>query len=143
MDLTKIIAPIGLLRLQQPEVAAALEAHGGPYQFWAGEELGWLDHFSAPGAGPSWLESVVYRVKPQPPEPPSVNWAEVGPEVVAFSRDKDGRCWAYTGKPEIYLGLGHWKTGGVGAYYSAELWTSFRSGNCPWGESLILRPEGA
>lgn len=59
-DLTKITTPFGLLDAETQE---ALRAHGGPYQTWYGDEIGWHDH------KPSWGGAYAYRVKPQPPKP--------------------------------------------------------------------------
>lgn len=57
-DLTKITTPYGLLDEKTRE---ALQAHGGPYQFWSGSE--WIE------ASPDWCPEFAYRVKPRPPMP--------------------------------------------------------------------------
>jgi hypothetical protein len=58
-DLTAITTPFGLLDEATRE---ALKAHGGPIEIYTGK--GW-------GERPDerWWDTLVYRVKPQPPKP--------------------------------------------------------------------------
>lgn len=61
-DLTAITTPFGLLDRETQE---ALKAHGGPHQVWDPTYVHqWfiIDE-------PSWVERLVYRVKPAPPKP--------------------------------------------------------------------------
>ena len=58
-DLTALTTPYGLLDEGTRE---ALKAHGGPYQSYTGFDWRGCET-------PTWATAIVFRVKPQPPQP--------------------------------------------------------------------------
>lgn len=132
-DLTKIEKPFGLLG---EKTQAALQAHGGPYQFFG--RCGWSDCQSSPMAG-KFDGLTAYRVKPQrvinpitsvtPVDTGSLrrHWLsipngvtvvrtadrpDVGGEIAGFTggdRDEREVVLAYSTQDEINAALRHWQ----------------------------------
>lgn len=128
-DLTKNTAPFGLL---DAETQAALQAHGGPYQVWSlsGEWIDWVN--------PGWSLGTTYRVKPQSPTKPNIDWSHVAKEYNWLARNKGGDAWLYEQKPRA-LTYGDWSEENMAQ--DAFVFASFTPGTCDWRDSLVQRPE--
>ena len=129
-DLTALTTPFGLL---DAETQAALKAHGGPYEWYS--EGGWIDW------APRWAQSSVYRVKPQPPTKPGIDWSHVAKEYKWLARDKYGEAFVFISTPEIYLTQWVYGGGEPEAIRVDCLLSSYTPGTCDWRESLAQRPE--
>jgi hypothetical protein len=129
MDLTQITTPFGLL---DDKTRAALQSHGGPYEicipFGAWVDIG----------DPRWGPGLVYRVKPQQPTKPSVDWSHVAPEYKWLARDLEGAGWLYGEKPRQREDDWFPNKGKSGR---AQLFASYTPGTCDWRDSLVQRPE--
>jgi hypothetical protein len=135
MDLTQITTPFGLLN---DETRAALKAHGGPYEFWKDRET-WGNI-----EAPSWSGNLVYRVKPQPPTKPSIDWSHVAPEYKWLARDDCDNAYLYAGLPSVSAYCSEW-VANCDAYaanaFAANAFASYTPGTCDWRDSLVQRPE--
>lgn len=130
IDLTSNMIAHGLLREHYPEVAAAMEAHGGPYEMYG--HLGWSETTC-----PTFCPVNTYRVKPQPPTKPSIDWSNVAKEYKWLARDGDNTAWLYDEKPDAAnrIWLGNGETHGEAATHA-----SYTPGTCDWRDSLVERP---
>ena len=135
IDLTKITTPFGLL---DPETQAALLESGGPYEFYVGSDDGpeWA------AIPPSWEKSMardkamIYRVKPAPFTPPSIDWSHVSGDFNWLAVDRDGRAWLSGEKPTMRST--YWSA--PTRHYPANVFASFDPGTVDWRDSLIMRP---
>jgi hypothetical protein len=84
----------------------------------------------------------VYRIVKPAPTPSTVDWSQVGHDVVAFATDANGDHRAYTDAiPHLALGLRRWLLGSdMSSGYPAKIFPSFKSGSMDWKDSLIIRP---
>lgn len=83
---------------------------------------------------PVWDTNAYYRLRNSPP---SIDWTVVAPEFRWLARNPNGQCFLYEQMPvkgnSIWLFLG--------PQHSAAPFASFHPGNCPWGQSLVERPD--
>lgn len=129
-DLTKIIAPFGLL---DDDTQQRLRAwpHG-------------VEFFTARGAWvvcghPSFFGDGAYRARPAQLEPDYVDWSQVGPAVNYIATDEDGEVWGYEMEPMIST-IGWQAQKRRAVRYADRLFPSYRPGAVGWRDSLISRP---
>jgi hypothetical protein len=130
-DLTKITAPLGLL---DDDTYARLCAWSHGLEYWDGGE--WVGTTTkAPRRGGCW----VYRARPAPLVPDSVDWSHVAEPYDWHARDESGSRSFYTRKPD--LTATYWRLEGRQweAADSAAV-ASYRRGTVDWRDSLISRP---
>lgn len=114
--------------------AAAMEilraiAKGESTQWCEPSHESWYALFGTPTV----MLDVIYRVAPQPS---TVDWSHVGENIVAFITQPSGRSWGFSKIPEE--NKRHWFS--YSTQIPADYWPSFKPGNMPWQESLIIRP---
>lgn len=90
---------------------------------------------------PYWYEKVIYRVKPEPKIPDSINWDHVASEYSYMVRQPGGAVLLSTEKPCkcIVSQELHWRV--PGKYVNAGCFKSLVIGNLPWDQSLVERPN--
>jgi hypothetical protein len=130
MDLTQITTPFGLL---DEETRAALQSHGGPWEYFS------VHGAWEPSVTPQWHAHCAYRVKPQQPKKPSIDWSHVAPCVVAIARDADGGAYLYAGLPSVSAYCSEWVANCDA--YAANAFASYTPGTCDWRDSLVQRPD--
>ena len=136
MDLTKITTPFGLLdEVYGPGTADALKAHGGPYEIYCSN--GQWSHWGPAPFAPS----TTYRVKPQPPTKPSIDWSHVAPEYKWLARDADGLAFVFSDMPWAEFNAWVWDGGECEAVCVSGFLSSYTPGTCDWKDSLVERPE--
>jgi len=135
MDLTQITTPFGLL---DDETRATLEAHGGPYEYWNSplSPLQWADV-----GNPMWNLGAIYRVKPQKPTKPSIDWSHVAPKYKWLARDSNDEAFVYAERPFCEGGYWVWNGGSPDPVQVDRLLASYAPGTCDWRDSLVQRPE--
>ena len=93
---------------------------------------------------PSFSVARTYRVKPDPPVMPRINWDHVNPRFKYLAVDADGAGWLYTNQPKADAKNKDWAPSSDDLrpldIAEANALSSFRAGNAPWRESLIARP---
>ena len=135
-DLRKITTPFGLL---DEETKKALMYHGGPYEFWDGNDFGewsWIEE-------PSWVCSYVYRTGPG--TKPSINWDHVADDYICLVKCFYGSGKLFKVEPRLDLLNPVAPCWWHDTYYKAccadaSTFASFREGSCDWKESLVFRP---
>lgn len=129
-DLTKIDKPFGEL---DDETAVALFLHyrrGGAVEHKISSGK-WL---SKPSDESLYADSI-YRAAVTKP---SVDWSQVGAQIVAFARNSSGVAMGCTRVPIIRHLWNRWEASA--GTYPASLWPSYTPGTCDWKDSLIVRP---
>ena len=134
MDLTQITTPFVLL---DEETRASLQSHGGPYEICIPFGA-WVDTWVDIG-DPRWVPGLVYRVKPQPPTKPGIDWSHVAPEYKWLARDASDSAYLYAGLPSVSGYCSEWVANCDA--YAANGFASYTPGTCDWGDSLVQRPE--
>ena len=131
-DLTKITAPPGLLDDDTYDRMCAWP-HG--LEYWDGGR--WIVTTpKMPGRG-TWF---VYRARPAPLVPDSVDWSHVGPAVNWIARDKSG-VTGFECKPLYNDVHGEWfYSSGRVVINANHMFPSYRPGTTPPCDSLISRP---
>lgn len=87
---------------------------------------------------PKWLGDRVYRIKQA--EKPSINWDEVSDAYNYLAVDEDGEGFLFVVRPNI-VDLNWFSVHCNIRVINAEVFKSFKPGNCDWKESLVERPS--
>ena len=88
---------------------------------------------------PTWQKDSVYRVKPKPIVPDSIDWSHVSPEFKYMARDCDGLVYLFTQMPGYNAMTRTWHAGGGAT--NAKCFASYKQGNVSWKDSIVVRPE--
>ena len=142
-DLTKLTTPIGLLRHDDPETAAALEAHakaGGRVAFFNGAT--WFAIAAATRFDPVLAYRAIppVRVLDEPPHVPDAVWRVLDPGIVAITQDSSGALSAHRSKPDN-SGCGPWWVSNP-CQPITGLFPGIRPGKGDWRKMIVRRPEG-
>jgi len=124
MDLTKIREPFGLL---DDETQAALQAHGGPYEVFSGDD--WYE------GHPSWSKGYAYRAKPQPARKTVYPWDALDDRIKWAAVDQDG--WLCLSSEKMKPGSYTFQENSGYKLYNV---IKFQRGDEPWQETLQRRP---
>ena len=116
--------------LMTEEERAVMTSWPYGWEYFSGEK--W--HYSSMAS--RWSTAAVYRGKPAPLVPDSIDWSHVSDEFVCMARDADGDVYLYAGAADISGSL--WSS--EHDYTSARGQASYRKGTVQWNQSLVWRP---
>lgn len=84
------------------------------------------------------VRSHIYRTKPIPD---SIDWSHISENLRSMARDANGKAYLYVDEvPEESSSSNCWKGIGLDEPIPAGVFASYKMGNMPWDQSLVIRP---
>lgn len=97
----------------------------------------WLE-----SANPKWSLGVIdYRIAAPDPVPHTIDWSHVSDDYVCMVTTSHGNHYLATSIPEDGIDTWHWPFDVVFSLIQSH--SSFKPGNMPWQDSLVVRPVDA
>lgn len=132
-DLTKIDTPFGKLD-RETKGALLLAQHEG-----AEIEVAHPDNpekWTAVLWGTGLISELIYRVKPVPLTPDTIDWSQVVEGWDWLARDSNGTAYFYSSEPSAEV-FSWTAPGNYGVHVTQS---SYVRGTCDWKDSLLIRP---
>lgn len=85
-------------------------------------------------------ETADFRIAPPKPVQHQIDWSHVGDKFCAIVTTSKGEVYLTTSLPKLSLDTFEWPM--TTTFLDADVFSSFKPGNMPWQESLVIRPKG-
>ena len=134
-----VYIPFGKMTKEQKMVLLEAFADGKEleYHYSCQSDSGWFkfDHETY-----GFYADCHYRIAEKKYKEPIIPWKSLSKDVKWYARDKDGKCSFFNEKPVLLHSM--WSFCSGIPRTQADYIVGHVTGDCPWEESLVERPEG-